>query len=137
MPALVDPLPRPVLAALRSVVLDHVSSERRRRFPPVLHVGRLGGASVTHETAPSDGDLAWRTDVVAALVQRCAADDPVVWLTRSGALALHDVDAEWLAAARAAYAEADRPLTFLVVTRRGWWDPCSDLRREWRRLRPR
>ena len=62
---------------------------------------------------------------------------PLVWLTRPGELDLQDVDAAWLAAARTAYAEAAAPLTMVVVTRRGWRDPRSGVRREWKRLRQR
>ena len=62
---------------------------------------------------------------------------PLVWLTRPGELALHDVDAAWTTACAAAYAEAGTPFTMVVVTRQGWWDPRSDVRRVWRRLRER
>jgi hypothetical protein len=47
------------------------------------------------------------------------------------------MDAEWLSAARSAFAEAGVDLTMVVVTRRGWWDPRSGRRREWKRLRRR
>jgi hypothetical protein len=61
---------------------------------------------------------------------------PLVWLTRRGdPVVLQDVDARWLAAARAAYAEAGVPLTFVVVGRRGWHDPRSGTGRTWVRLR--
>ena len=92
------------------------------------------------EVEPSDPGL--RTDVVAALrvraTQGASGDDvPMVWLTRTGALELQDVDARWLAAARAAYDEAGAPLAFVVVNRHGWRDPRSGLSRTWARLRPR
>ena len=45
------------------------------------------------------------------------------------------VDLAWLAAARSAYAEAGRDLAWVVVTRHGWWDPRSGLRRRWKRIR--
>ena len=60
---------------------------------------------------------------------------PWVWLTRSGELALHDLDVAWLAAAATAYAEAGADLTMVVVTRRGWRDPRSGVGRTWVRLR--
>ena len=60
---------------------------------------------------------------------------PIVWLTRPGELDLQDVDAAWLAASRAAFAEAERELTFVVVTRTGWRDPRTATQRTWRRLR--
>ncbi len=80
-----------------------------------------------------------RADVLAALLGRAGQADgpPLVWLTRPGELSLHDVDVDWLAAAQSAYAEAGVPLTMVVVTRRGWWDPRSDVRRVWKRLRQR
>jgi hypothetical protein len=61
----------------------------------------------------------------------------MVWLTRAGPLDLQDVDAAWLAAARIATAEAGVSLTMVVVTRHGWLDPRSGVRREWKRLRQR
>ncbi len=123
-------------------MLDHKSREPRRVHPAVLHVGRPGGRSarlVLDEVEPSDPGL--RTDVVAALrvraTQGASGDDvPMVWLTRTGALGLQDVDARWLAAARAAYDEAGAPLAFVVVNRHGWRDPRSGLSRTWARLRP-
>ena len=60
-----------------------------------------------------------------------------MWLTRAGPLDLQDVDAAWLAAARTAASEAGVALTMVVVTRRGWCDPRSGARREWKRLRDR
>ena len=82
---------------------------------------------------------ALRADLVAALLRRTRTGpvDPLVWLTRTGELVLEDLDAAWLAAARAAYAEAGVRLTMVVVTRRGWWDPRTGRRREWKRLRSR
>ena len=58
-----------------------------------------------------------------------------MWLTRPGELHTHDVDVAWLSAASAAWAEAGRDLWWVVVTRHGWWDPRSDLRRQWQRIR--
>ncbi len=56
---------------------------------------------------------------------------------RLGDLALQDVDLAWLAAARAAYAEAELPLVMVVVSRTAWRDPRSGVGRSWRRLRVR
>ena len=123
-------------------MLAHVSSERRRVHPEVLHVGVPGGpvAALSLDTVePSDPGL--RADVVAALRVRAhqdgaAADgEPLVWLTRAGALEIQDVDVRWLTAARGAYDEAGAPLSFVVVTRHGWRDPRSGLSRTWVRLR--
>jgi hypothetical protein len=75
---------------------------------------------------------------VAALLRRTAGTEPrLVWLTRPGDLALQDLDAAWLAATRAAGAEAGLPLTMVVVTRHGWRDPRSGAGRTWKRLRAR
>ena len=136
MPVLEEPLPRNTVLQLREAVRRHTLAAQRRRFAPVLHLGRPGG----HERcipAPGAGtDLALRSDVVAALLAGAGALPHLTWLTRPGELEPHDVDLAWLAAARAAYAEAGRDLSWVVVTRRGWWDPRSGLRREWTRLRP-
>ena len=64
---------------------------------------------------------------MAALLRRTAGapEEQLVWLTRAGDLELQDVDAAWLAAARAAVLEAGVPLTLVIVNRHGWWDPRS------------
>mgnify|MGYP001371464971 CR=1 FL=1 len=83
-------------------------------------------------------DHALPADVVAAMIGRRGsppAPSPWVWLTRTGGLALHDVDVQWLAAAVTAYAEAGADLTMVVVTRRGWRDPRSGAEQTWVRLR--
>jgi hypothetical protein len=141
---LCDPLARRTGVLLRQAVLTHVTTERRRVHPEVLHVGVPGGpvaALSLDEVEPSDPGL--RTDVVAALRVRAglhdaAADgEPLVWLTRAGGLELQDVDVRWLTAALAAYDEAGATLSFVVVNRQGWRDPRSGLCRTWVRLRPR
>ena len=141
---LCDPLARRTGMLLRQAVLDHRTGERRRVHPEVLHVGVPGGHFASlglDHVEPSDPGL--RTDVVAALRVRAAqelsggTEQPMVWLTRTGALELQDVDARWLAAARAAYDEAGVPLAFVVVNRQGWRDPRSGLSRTWVRLRAR
>lgn len=135
-----EPAPQVLLAELRRAVLDHVRSERRRSFPALLHVGRPAGPQHLHATAPDEPlDAALRTDLVAALLRAavCGPQPPLLWLSRPGELTLQDVDAGWLAASRAACAEAEQPLVFVVVTRRGWWDPRSGTQRTWQRLRAR
>jgi hypothetical protein len=118
----------------RAAVRSHAAGERRRRYAPVLHVGLPGVRELTLAAHPSATDHGLRCDVLAAML--AATDGPhLLWLTRPGELTLHDVDAAWLAAGLAAYAEANRDLTWVVVTRRGWWDPRSDVRRTWQRVR--
>lgn len=136
MPVLEEPLPRRTALLLREAVRRHTLAERRHRFAPVLHLGRPGGHERCTAAATAGTDLALCTDVVAALLAGAGTAPHLMWLTRPGELEPHDVDLAWLAAARAAYAEAERDLSWVVVTRRGWWDPRSGLRREWTRLRP-
>lgn len=135
-----EPVGRPLAAALRRAVLDHVLSERRRRFPALVHVGTPGGPEEVFVVDAADRlDHALRADVLAALLQRGRRNRsvPVCWLTRPGPLEVQDVDAQWIAAARTAGAEAGIVVTWVVVTRRGWLDPRSGVRREWKRLRER
>jgi hypothetical protein len=138
---LVEPLDRRTSYALRRAVLDFRTSERRRVFGPLLRVGVPGGHALVVAAETGDAtDQALRADVVGAMLRRTATDTPpapLVWLTRAGSFTLHDADAAWLAAAAAAYAEAGAPLTMVVVTRQGWWDPRSGLSRVWKRLRQR
>jgi hypothetical protein len=128
-------------ALLRLAVVEHVRSLTGRSDPPVVHVGIPGGPTrrftvLLHE--PTDHAL--RTDIVASMLGRPTVDRPErptpwVWLGRIGDLALHDLDAQWLAAACTAYAEAGSDLTMVVVTRRGWRDPRSGATRTWARVR--
>jgi len=135
---LTEPLARHTRASLRRAVHAHAASERRRAYPAVVHVGAPGTRVVTFVLDPDERtDPGLRTDVVAALRVRAGAQpEQLVWLTRCGGLELQDVDAQWLAAARSAYDEAQAPLTFVVVNRRGWRDPRSGLGRTWARVRP-
>lgn len=140
MPLLCPPLPPRTETILRLAVLELRSEERRRVFAPVLHVGWPGGPRASYDPEGRDvADHGVRTDVVAAMLHRMCRSDaaPLVWLTRTGELALADVDAAWVSAAGQAFAEAGRSMTMVVVTRQGWWDPRSDARRVWRRLRTR
>ncbi len=142
-----EPVDRTTALVLRRAVLDHVRVERRRWFPPLLHVGAPGGASEILSADPDEAlDHALRADLVAAMLHRGRRAGgpggpggrvPMLWLTRPGPLELQDVDAAWMSAARTATAEAGVGLTLVVVTRRGWFDPRSGVRREWKRLRQR
>lgn len=136
----VEPLPRELLRALRDVVGALRTRYRSRRFPWQLHLGDPRSAYLTLDADPRAGlDDALRTEVVGALLARGRERPgvPMVWLTRPGELAWHDLEAAWLAPCRRAYAEAGVPLTLVVVTKRGWYDPRSGQRREWLRLRTR
>lgn len=135
---LVEPLERGLERLLRRAVLDHATRERRRVHLPLLHAGEPGGCHLVFPLRPDEPtDHALRTDIVAALRHRAGGARPLVWLTRGGDLALQDLDACWLAAARQAYVEAGAPLVFVVVNRHGWRDPRSGVGRTWKRLRTR
>lgn len=141
MPDVHPDLPSPQKQALlRRAVLDLRVTESRKTFPPVVHVGVPGATAIAYEPRRNEPlEHGLRTDLVAALRRRTRTDDvePLVWVARTGDFVLEDADAAWLSAARSAYAEAGAPLTMAVVTRRGWWDPVSGRRREWKRLRQR
>jgi hypothetical protein len=136
--ALRAPIDRHTHVALRSAVLELVEGEHRRRFPAALHAG-VPGRSVVHLEDPPLADAGARADLVLALVVRARAmvPRPVVWLTRSGELSTHDDDLRWLGPVAWACSSIGEPVGLVVVTRRGWFDPVSGVRREWRRLRPR
>lgn len=130
-----DPLASGQRRLLRRAVLDLAAGEHRRHFPPVLHVGTPGGATISVTDDP-DWDHGLRTDLVGALLR--ALHDPAwAWVTRTGALGLQDVDGAWLGPTVTAAAERGTDVAFVVVTRHGWTDPRSDVRREWKRIRQR
>ncbi|WP_318152109.1 hypothetical protein [Nocardioides hwasunensis] len=131
------PIDRHTHVVLRAAVLELVETERGRTFPVVLHAG-VPGRSVRHRDDPSY-DVGLRADVVVAMLRRAAVltQRPRLWLTRPGELSPHDADLRWLGPARWASSALGSPTGLVVVTRRGWFDPVSDVRREWRRLRPR
>ncbi|CAB4721111.1 MAG: hypothetical protein F2667_10375 [Actinobacteria bacterium] len=133
-----EPVSPALAAVLRSAVFQLATTERRRVLPTLLHVGRPGGREVVFGASADDGpwDQSLRTDVVAAMLHRCGPD-PLIWLTRHGPLVDQDDDLAWLAAARAAAAEAEIPLTMVVVNRHGWRDPRTGVGRTWRRPRRR
>jgi hypothetical protein len=135
MPVLREPLSAADRRLLRIAVLQLATGDHRRHVPPGLHVGVPGGPTTT----VSD-DRAWdhglRTEIVGAML-RAAHDPPWVWVTRSGPLALQDVDAAWLGPVVAAMAERRVDPAYVVVTRHGWTDPRSGLTQEWKRIRRR
>ncbi|MDP3890695.1 hypothetical protein [Nocardioides sp.] len=139
MTGVAEPVPPLLHRRLRAEILAFKASEARRRFPVVVHVGVPGRPHEGFAEHPgSHLDHALRTEIVGALVQRVdVTEPPVTWVTRPGGLDLHESDQAWLAAALAAYAEEGLPLTMVVLTRSGWYDPRSGTRRTWVRLRPR
>jgi hypothetical protein len=150
VPELREPLSPDLRQLLRRAVLDHAQCEHRSRYRPLVHVGTPGVPHHVVAALPEPDepphDHALRVDVLTALVARTARSAPpappaiaapLVWLTRSGDPALQDVDAVWLAAARAAWAEAGLDLTMVVVDRHGWHDPRTGTAVRWRRLRER
>jgi uncharacterized protein YdeI (BOF family) len=135
VPVLREPLPLADRRLLRVAVLNLAQGERRRRVPASLNVG-VPGAAVT--TVPDDQTLdhGVRTEIVGALL-RARRDPRWVWVTRSGPLTVQDADAAWLGPTVAAAAERGIDVSYVVVTRHGWLDPRSGLRRQWKRIRQR
>ncbi len=141
---LTEPVDRAVAGALRAAALELRDRKRTQRFPPEVSVGGLGRPrhlrDAVVELAAADAlDHSLRCEMVAALLARALDDEqqPVAWLARPGPLSWQDLDAAWWPAFATAYAEAAVPLTAVMVSRTGWYDPRSGLVREWRRLRHR
>ncbi|HSU01214.1 MAG TPA: hypothetical protein VLK03_01585 [Nocardioides sp.] len=132
------PIDRHTHRVLRAATLELVEGESRRRFPVTLHAG-APGRSVRHVDEPALTDAGLRADVALALLRHGSSltARPFLWLTRPGELTPHDDDLTWLGPFRWASAALGSPATLVVVTRRGWFDPVSGVRREWRRLRRR
>jgi len=140
MPVLDDPIDPQLVRALRSGVLAHRAEPDRDAT--VLHLGDPAGARLAHRLRRNESlDAALRVDVIGALLLRLRTEhevgDRLVWLARPGTLAWEDVDAAWLSASVAAFAEAGLDLAFVVVTRHGWIDPRSGQGVQWKRLRDR
>jgi hypothetical protein len=154
------PLAPATYAALRLAVFGLRRTTRARTFPPVLHVGTLGGtpdgtpgvtAGITlgavlagdrggdvSVAVDPGADHALRSDVVARLLELQDDPAPSVWLTRVGVPDVHDLDLALLAASSSAFAEAGTPLPwFVVVTKNGWIRPATGESRAWHRLRLR
>jgi hypothetical protein len=135
VPAIAEPVPSATASLLRGAVLALVAGERRRHFPAVLHVGTPEGG-VSRVVDDQSWDAGLRADVAGAVLHR-AGPAVTAWVTRPGDLVLQDVDAAWLGPLLRSAEENDVDLTYVVVTRHGWVDPRSGVRREWRRLRDR
>ncbi|MCW2785886.1 MAG: hypothetical protein JWP74_2403 [Marmoricola sp.] len=116
------------------------SAGRRRVLPTSVHLGSLGGR---HTTVPHDDglDAAMRADIVERLLDRIepgAPDEPQVWVTRCGRLAIGDADIAWFAAARTGFGRHGLPFPGVVVmTREGWLDVGSGQVVLWRPRRSR
>ncbi|GAB3033845.1 hypothetical protein GCM10011376_30030 [Nocardioides flavus (ex Wang et al. 2016)] len=136
--AIRPPIDRYTHTMLRAATLELVERERRRRFAPVVHAG-VPGRCVAHPDDGTASDPGLRADVVLAMLRRSASltARPLLWLTRPGELSPHDDDLRWLGPTSWAAQALGMHVGLVVVTRRGWFDPVSDVRREWRRLRPR
>ena len=134
--ALQAPIERRTHDVLREAVLELVESRPPPRFPLTVHAG-VPGRSARHVEVVPTADAGARADLSLALVRRATTlhPAPVVWLTRPGELSVHDDDLRWLAPLSWAAEAAGVRAGLVVVTRRGWFDPVSDVRREWRRLR--
>jgi hypothetical protein len=132
------PIDRHTHRVLRAAALQLIEGEARRRFPSALHAGEPARC-VRHVEDPPLGDAGLRADVVLAMLRQAATltPRPFLWLTRSGELSPHDDDLRWLGPTAWAASALGSPVRLVVVTRRGWFDPVTDVRREWRRLRRR
>jgi hypothetical protein len=132
------PIDRHTHRVLRAATLELVEGESRHRFPTVLHAGQPGHAA-RHVEDPPVADAGLRADLAVALLRQAAVltPRPFLWLTRPGELSPHDDDLRWLGPTSWAGAALGSSVRLVVVTRRGWFDPVTDVRREWRRLRRR
>jgi hypothetical protein len=136
VPAIVEPVPPATARLLRQAVLALATSERRHRFPAVLHVGVPGqDCSVVVDDRSWDAGL--RADVAGALLRSAVTGTTTAWVTRPGSLVLQDVDADWLGPLLRSAEENDVDLTYVVVTRHGWVDPRTGVHRKWKRIRDR
>ena len=133
-----EPLSRADQVLLRRLVVEHKATERRHRFPAVLHVGGPGRPEVGRvDESVADLDQALRCDLIEAMLRRAPAGPLMCWLTRPGGLEVQDVDLAWLRVVTAVNGETDRALPYVVVTRHGWRDPHSGAGRSWVRVRER
>jgi hypothetical protein len=126
-------------AAIKVELCEFVASAGTRRdLQTTCHVGHPGGDRTRFAHRDID-DAALRADLVERAIDGLLTTDGVcAWVTRSGELGLVDADAEWFAAAQAAFARHGLPLSaFFVLNRRGWVDLVTGEQREWSRIRNR
>lgn len=145
-PGITEPVVPELGRLLRRAVLDHITSEHRRVYSPVAHVGLPGGIVASLPLEGQRLDHALRADALEAMARRLrfsnrsaapgAIPGPLMWLTRRGTLEVQDIDLMWASAARTAAFELDHELPMVVVTRQGWRDPWTGTTRIWQRLRP-
>jgi hypothetical protein len=113
--------------------------ESRRVFDVMVHVGRPAGDRDSFVVRAQDVpamDAALRIDVVSSLVAQTGDGAVFAWLSRPGQPHPHDLDLEWLSAARVAFGVHGRVLAgFHAITRAGWLDVRTGERRVWKRLR--
>src|SRR5215204_4454725 len=69
-----EPLSRADLTLLRHLVVEHKATERRHRFPAVLHLGGPGRPEVGRVDESEAGlDQALRCDLLEAMLRRAPA----------------------------------------------------------------
>jgi hypothetical protein len=115
-----------------------VAAGTRRGLQTTCHVGHPGGEH-TRFAHVDIHDACLRADLVERAIDGLlTTEGACAWVTRGGELGLVDADAEWFAAARAAFARHGLPLpAFFVLNRRGWVDLVSGEQRLWSRIRNR
>jgi hypothetical protein len=128
-----------LLPRLRQEVGRLRARQSRRAFDPSVHVGLLCGARTGFVLRARDRpvlDAALLRDVASRLVDESPGSWRETWLVRPGTIEPHDLDLQWLAAARSGFGSRDRPLHgCYVITRSGWRDVVTDEGRAWVRLR--
>ena len=131
------PVDRLTHVVLRAAVLELREAEPRRRFPVRVHAGVPGRSRVHTTAAAGPEDAGQRAELALALLHAARGDlpRPYAWITRPGDLVVEDADLAWGSAVRWAAGALGAPTDLVVVTRSGWFDPVSGVRREWRRLR--
>jgi hypothetical protein len=141
------PRPRPRLdpaavrrrLLLRQEVGRFRERESRRVFDTTVQVGVLGGPRTGFPVRAADlpaYDAGLRSDVVGGLLEATPAAWGTLLLMRAGTPEPHDLDLQWLAAARLAFGSHGRVLEgCYAVTRTGWRDVVTGEARTWTRLR--